>query len=200
MKKFSKEKRDRMVLVVLGTVTTLVALWYGLISFQKAAMNNIAKASGEQETKVGNAQRLVSSGNQIQTNLEVVNKRLKAIENDMASGDKYSWIIQTINDFLVRNNYRDTHKVEIPQFSREVAADVGMFVNFPYQAVVFTIRGTAYFHDFGKFVADFENNFPFLRVQNIDLDPSAASAVTNVGDPEKLSFKMEIVALVNPVR
>lgn len=200
MNKFSKEKRDRIILVGLGTVTTLVALWYGLISFQNAAIANIAKATSEQQTKVGNAQRLVTSGSQIQTNLEVVNKRLKAIENDMASGDKYSWVIQTINDFLVRNNYRDTHKVDIPQFSREVPSDVGMFINFPYQAVVFTIRGTAYFHDFGKFVADFENAFPFLRVQNIDLDPSVTTAATNIGDPEKLSFKMEIVALVNPGR
>ena len=200
MKNLPKEKRNRIVLVVLGTVTVLMALWLGLISFQNAAIANIVKATSEQQTKVGNAQRLVTSGTQIQTDLEVVNKRLKAIENDMSSGDKYSWIIQTINDFLAKNNYRDTHKVEIPQFSREVPSEVGMFVKFPYQAVIFTIRGTAYFHDFGKFLADFENTFPFLRVQNIDLDPSAVSVVTNGGDPEKLSFKMEIVALVNPGR
>lgn len=200
MKTLPKEKRDRIVLVVLSTVALLAALWYALISFQNATIASIVKATSEQQIKVGNAQRLVSSGNQIQTDLEVVNQRLKAIENDMSSGDKYSWIIQTINNFLAKNNYRDTHKVEIPQFSREVPSEVGMFVNFPYQAVVFTIRGAAYFHDFGKFLADFENTFPFLRVQNIDLDPSAASTLTNVGNPEKLSFKMEIVALVNPGR
>ena len=194
MKNLPKEQRDRIVLVVLGTVTALVALWYGLISFQRAAIENIVKATSEQQIKVGNAQRLVTSGNQIQIDLEVVNQRLKAIENDMSSGDKWSWIIQTINDFLAKNNYRDTHKVEIPQFSREVPSGVGMYVNFPYQAVIFTIRGTAYFHDFGMFLADFENTFPFLRVQNIEVDPS------NVGNPEKLSFKMEIVALVNPGR
>jgi hypothetical protein len=200
MKNLPKEKRDRIVLVALGTAATLAALWYGLINIQNATHASIVKAINEQQIKVGNAQRLVSSGNQIQSNLEVVNKRLKAIENDMAAGDKYSWIIQTINDFLAKNNYRDTHKVEIPQFSREVPSEVGMYVNFPYQAVVFTIRGTAYFHDFGTFLANFENTFPFLRVQNIDLDPAGASSVTSVGDPEKLSFKMEIVALVNPGR
>ncbi|MBN2505931.1 MAG: hypothetical protein JXQ71_04485 [Verrucomicrobia bacterium] len=200
MKKLPKQKRDRILLVILGTLTCVVALWYGIISFQKSSLQTIAKAITEQQIKVGNAQRLVSSANQIQTDLEVVNQRLKAIENEMASGDKYSWIIQTINQFLVRNHYRETHKVDIPQFSREQPVQVGMFVDFPYQAVSFTIRGTAYFHDFGKFLADFENTFPFLRVQNIDLDTSSGTASPQGRDPEKLAFKMEIVALVNPGR
>lgn len=200
MKKLSKEKRDRIILVLLGTLIAVVVLWYLLISPEKTAIANIAKAAAEQQNKVGNAQRLVTSAHQIQSSLETAQKRLKAIESDMASGDKYSWIIQTINNFLAKNRLGETRRVEIPQFSREVPTEVGLFADFPYEAVAFTIRGTAYFHDFGKFVAEFENAFPFVRVQNIDLDPSAGSAATAVGDPEKLAFKMEIVALVNPGR
>ncbi len=200
MKKLSKEKRERIILVGLGTLIALIALWYGLISSQKQSIRKIAKDVKEEHDSVGNAQRLVSSADQIQSNLETVTRRLKAMEADMASGDKYSWIIQTLNNFLVTHGYRDTHKVDIPQFSREVPSEVGLFTDFPYSAVVFTVRGTAYYHDFGKFIADFENSFPFLRVQNIDLDPATSSSATNAGDPEKLTFKMEIVALVNPGR
>ena len=44
-------------------------------------------------------------------------------------------------------------------------------------------------------VADFENQFPYLRVLNLSLEPSSAAAGN---DREKLSFKMEVAALVKP--
>jgi hypothetical protein len=73
-----------------------------------------------------------------------------------------------------------------------------MFPKFPYKAVQFSLRGTAYFHDFGKFLADFENRFPYLRVQNLELEPAATTSANNTEDAEKLSFRLEIVTLVNP--
>ena len=109
----------------------------------------------------------------------------------MASGDMYSWIILTVNTF------KENYKLDIPQFSREVPSEVGMFTKFPYRAAVFHVRGSAFYHDFGRFVADFENAFPYMRIQNIELDPNASSANAS-NEPEKLAFKMEIVALVNP--
>ena len=68
----------------------------------------------------------------------------------------------------------------------------------------FNVRGTAYYHDFGRFVADFENTYPYMRIQNIDLEPAGASASTSTGpagnaeDGERLAFKMEVITLVNP--
>ena len=73
-----------------------------------------------------------------------------------------------------------------------------MFGKFPYKAAIFNVRGTAYYHDLGKFLADFENAFPYLRVQNLELEPAANSSATTTGEAEKLAFKMEIVALINP--
>jgi len=198
MKNLPKEKRDRLVLVALATVVGLVALWFGLIKTQNQAIVEIALRTQEQTTKVNNGERMVSSTGQIQQNLEVAGQRLKTIEKTMASGDMYSWIIQTVNNFITTNNYRNEHKIEIPQFSREVTAEVGILPKFPYKAAVFNVRGTAYFHDFGRFLADFENNFPYIRVQNIELEPAAGSSATSTGDPEKLAFKMEIVTLADP--
>ena len=95
---------------------------------------------------------------------------------------------------------KDEYKVEIPQFSKELQTEVGLFAKFPYRTAVFTLRGTAYFHDFGRFVADFENKFPHIRIQNIELDPIASSNGNgnHAEEPEKLAFKMEVVTLVNP--
>jgi len=192
MKHLPKEKRDRLVLLGVVGLAVLTGLYYGLITTQQNSLEAMAKNQLEQEIKLQGADRLVSSTPQIQQNRDASLSRLKMVESTMASGDMYSWIILTVNTF------KENYKVEIPQFSREVASEVGMFSRFPYRAAVFHLRGTAHFHEFGKFVADFENAFPYMRIQNIELDPASSSAASAQGDPEKLAFKMEIVALVNP--
>ncbi len=192
MKSLPKEKRDQLILVAIVTLACLLAVWFGLIRVQKQSLANIAKRTIEQQTKVGNAMRLIGSTNEIQQKLEAATEKLRAVETGMASGDLYSWMIMTVNKF------RAGHRVDIPQFSREVPTEVGVLPKFPYKAALFNVRGTAYFHDLGTFLADFENNFPYLRVQNLELEPAASSSATSTGDTEKLAFRMEIVTLVNP--
>jgi Tfp pilus assembly protein PilO len=192
MKNLSKEKRNRLILIGLGTVVIIAAIWQALVTTQKHSLEIMAQQIRDKKAKVDSAQRLVNSSSQIQKNLEGTSEKLKAIENDMASGDMYSWIILTVNKF------REGYKVEIPQYSREVPCEVGMFSKFPYRAALFTLRGNAYFHDLGKFLADFENRFPYIRVQNLTVEPAASSAANNTSDSEKLAFQMELVTLINP--
>lgn len=193
IKNLPKEKRDRLLLIAIGTVAVAVGLYLGLVKAQKRTLDRISKQTIEQNDKVGGAERLMKSRGEVEKSLETNLQKLKAIEQTMASGDMYSWIISTVNRF------RADRKIDIPQFSREVTTEVGMFPKFPYKAALFNVRGTAHFHDLGKFIADFENTYPYLRVQNVDLEPAAQSAAIGAAvDPEKLSFKMEIVALINP--
>jgi Tfp pilus assembly protein PilO len=200
MKHLPKEKRDRLILVAVGTLAVIVGLYWGVVRTQRQLLVALADKHTEEEIRVGNAQRLASSTAELQANLEVVKEKLKVIESTMPSGDMYSWIILTINSFKENGGY----KVEIPQFSREVAGEVGMLAKFPYRAAIFHVRGTAFFHDFGRFISDFENTFPYMRIQNIDLEPAGGSSATREGaspsadDAEKLAFKFEIVTLVNP--
>src|SRR3989440_9626378 len=182
MKNLTKEKRDQLLLILIGTIVAVIALWYLMIKAQNRTLEEVAKQAVEQQNKVDNAQRLVSSTADIQKKLDGSVQELKAIEDSMASGDMYSWVILTINRF------RADRKVDIPQFSREVPTEVGILPKFPYRAALFNVRGSAYFHDLGKFVADFENSFPYLRVQNLELEPAAASSATSTGDNEKLAF------------
>ena len=201
MKHLPKEKRDKLILVAIGTLAVIAGLYWGVVRVQSQTLKNLAVKHGEEESKVSNAQRLANSTAELKANLEVVNEKLKSIESTMPTGgDIYSWLILTINSFKENGGY----KVEIPQFSREVAGEVGILAKFPYRAAVFHVRGTAFFHDFGRFVADFENTFPYMRIQNIDLEPTGGTQAGRDGvsvspeDAEKLAFKFEIVTLVNP--
>ena len=196
MKSLSKEKRDRLTMIAVGTVVILIALWFGLMGVQRKSLATTLSQTTEREDQVANADRLIGGTQEIEKNLQAATERLRAIEKTMASGDMYSWVILTINRF------KEGHKVEIPHFSREAPTEIGL-AKFPYRAVVFHVRGTAYYHDLGKFVSEFENRFPYMRVQNLELEPffnpnSPESAGAGNDDPEKLGFRMQIVALVNP--
>jgi hypothetical protein len=197
MKSLSKDKRNRLVLVAIGTVGVIAGLWQGVIGAQRNSLEDVMKKMSDEKIKIDNGQRLVASAGQFQKNLETTTRRLQDIEDTMASGDMYSWFIQTVNKF------KEGYRVQIPQYSREVPVDVGLLARFPYKAVLFNLRGTAYFHDFGRFIADFENRFPYFRVQNIELEPVTASAANGAGtnpseENEKLAFRMEVVTLVQP--
>jgi hypothetical protein len=66
---------------------------------------------------------------------------------------------------------------------------------------MFTVRGFAHYHEFGKFLADFENKYPYFRVQNILLETAAAASTDPAAAQrrkEQLSFRMDIVALIKP--
>src|ERR1035438_2962631 len=56
------------------------------------------------------------------------------------------------------------------------------------------INGTVYYHDLGKFIADFENSFPHSRMVRLVVEPAASTD----SHSEKLSFKMEIITLMKP--
>jgi hypothetical protein len=86
--------------------------------------------------------------------------------------------------------------VDIPQFSQiDGPKEVTMLAGFPYKQVNMTISGTAQYYELGRFVKDFENQFPYVRVLNLTLEPAPTAGAT---DREKLLFKFEVAALVKP--
>ena len=190
MNKFPKDKRNKLLLVAFGTLVVLAGLWYAVLSPQRNKLKEIAKKTAEAENKLADGMRTTASAEAMEADLQTATGKLKAVESGMPSGDMYAWFIQTIDRF------RLPYRVDLPQKSREVIGEAGLLPKFPYRAATFTVRGGGYFHDFGKFLSDFENNFPYLRVQNLELETSSLTS-TNSDEREKLSFKMEIVALVN---
>lgn len=187
MNKLTKEKRDQLILVGIGTLAVSFGLWYAVIRSQNLTVEVAVKKTQEVRDKIDKAEKALKTAATVETNLETATAQLKAIEQSMASGDMYSWVINTINQFIV------SQKVTIPVFSREVIGEVGSLPKFPYKAATFILKGSAYYHDFGRFVSDFENAFPYIRVQNLELTPT-----TTGEEKEKLDAKFEIVALINP--
>jgi hypothetical protein len=89
--------------------------------------------------------------------------------------------------------------VEIPNFPFRGQGDMAMIPEFPYKAASYTFSGTAYYHDLGKYLADWENQFPYMRVLSLEMVPDEPAGVTSASDErERLSFNFEVSALVKP--
>ena len=188
--KLSKEKRQHLILVVAGTVAVLAALGLVLIKGGYDKLGDLQQKKKTTEEKLDQMQKTVQRANEIETAYQKASDELAEKESGMAAGDLYSWMQGSLRKF--QRNY----KVEIPQISPvSTPENVNCFSKFPYKQATLTIGGTAYYHDLGKFIADFENTFPLMRVANlsIDLNPSPGP-----NDRDQLVFKLDIVTLVKP--
>jgi Tfp pilus assembly protein PilO len=197
MPRLSKDKRDKLILVAIGTIAIVAGLWLGVVKTRNEQLKMSRTTFDKAKDKLEKAKRVVSQAAQAQADMEAATKKLGLIEETMASGDLYSWA------YLLLEKARGGHDVNIIEVARPAKGEVGVLPQFPYQAAIFSVRGTGYYHEFGKFLADFENRFPYFHVQNLSLtggseaSAGASSSVAQSGE-EKLSFKMDIVSLIKP--
>jgi Tfp pilus assembly protein PilO len=189
MNRLTKQKRDQLILVALGTAAAVAALWFLLISNQKQALQTLREEKASKEAKAAQVREKFKHSDAIENELHDVSAKLSAQEEDMASGDLYASMVNTVRKFKLR------YKLDIPQFSpASSVTDFDMLPKFPYKQVKISISGTGYYEDIGQFIADFENEYAASRVMNLELTPADAPGVADA--KEKLTFRMDIVSLV----
>ena len=183
MKWLPREKRNSFIIVVLITAAILAAICFGLIHSQNVMLTAVSDSRKNAGDKLLGMETTIKNADLTNKELEDAMFALSRAEEDMASGDLYSWTYGTMRLF------KQQYKVEIPDIGHPVVSDVDLLSSFPYKQIRFSINGKAYYHDLGKFVADFENAFPHARMVNLVIEPAGS-------ETEQLSFRMEIVALV----
>lgn len=202
MNKLSKEKRDRLLLIAVGTGAVLAALYFLVISAQNAALTEYAEKTEVAQEKLSKAERWLRMAPTIQARLQAHRKELEAKQDGMAPVDKFKWFYDTLAKFLA------DRQVKLTDISREPEiTDVGTLPKFPYEAAVFVVKLNARFHDFGAFLAEFENQFPYMRVKNIQVEPEGPARLGQKDlagfDPrliqtEGLLINMRVVTLIKP--
>lgn len=190
MNKLPKEKRNQLILVILIVVAGLAGIWYGLINFQQQYLQDLAERKKVAQDKLKKVELAIKNADQTETDLAAFSKKLADLEEDMGSGDLFSWIVnKQLRPFL------GPYKVEIPQYSQLEVKEMNLLPKFPYKQATIRVGGKAHFYEFGKFLADFENTYPHFRVLNLEMEPTP---MATDADKEKLSFSMDIIALVKP--
>lgn len=187
-RKLPKEKQNHLILVALVTLIAIAGLYFGLIRRQHESLVHLKTKKVAAAKKLHVVLDSLHHADQIKTDLDNARTTLAAAESDVASGDLYAWVINSLRQF------KAPYKVEIPQFSQLGSPmDVTVLPSFPYKQATLTVAGTAHFDDLGRFLADFENQFPHVRLVNLSVDANANSLTV---EPEMLSFKMDIITLV----
>jgi hypothetical protein len=185
MKWLPKEKRNPFILVVVITVAVLAVICFGLLHSQSSALTRSVETRKAAITELQNIEKTIKNADMTTADLASATAALSRAEEDMASGDHYSWAYNTLRAF------KQPYKIELPEIGHPDEGDVDLIPLFPYKQMRFVVSGTGYYHDIGKFVADFENTFPHIRVTNLSIDQAGSEG-------EKLSFKMEITVLIKP--
>jgi Tfp pilus assembly protein PilO len=196
-KKLSKEKRQQLVLVFMVTLGAVTALgpfridmlgFGGLINYQLHSIETAKNKTADARDELQRIQEAVKHSGQLEAQIKDARKQLAEAETDIAYGDVYAWMVNTLRQF------KAGYRVDIPQFLPVgPTSEVTLLAGFPYKQVSMSVSGTAHFHDLGRFLADLENEFPHFRIVNLSLDLNPSPTTE---DQETVAFKMDIVTLV----
>lgn len=191
--KLSKEQRDHLLVTFLMTVMVVVAMWMLLIGPIRTSLGQLKGEVQSSKDALADARGLVARASQIDLEVQAVAKFLGKLEEHMVDGDPNLWIRLKVDEFQRRKEYN----VTIPTIGSYYESDIGLLPDFPYKGVVFTVQGSAFYHDLGRFIADFENAFPLIRVQNLSLQPDVTAGEFGP-NRERLTFSFELVVPLKP--
>jgi len=197
MNKLSKEKRNQLIMIGLGTIGIIAALWFLVIGAQRDKIREIDGKIAGTTAQIDKMQQTRKAAGKIEAELKedpaaalqlaLPPAQAAEVESTMPSGDWYLWVNTTLRKFNTPG-----YHVEMPVIGAPVSGSVTLLPAFPYNQLSVSVNGTAYYDDLGKFLADFENRFPCMRIQNLNLEPGYGP---NADDREKLTFHMDIISL-----
>jgi hypothetical protein len=195
--KLSKDKRDRIILTIMLTLGVSWGLWQFVVTSRSARLK------AQREEYVNQEAQLVQARDWIERAQAVEKEKVEAVAalNQVEAGlarrdDPYAW------SYLLLDKIREKHPAlrNLDVAGKPAVGPVRLLPGFPYDATTFTVVGRGYYHDFGRFLADFENEYPYYRVENMELTArsTAADSEATLDGPEMLGFKFDIVALLQP--
>ena len=188
MNNLPREKKTQLILVAMVVFTTCFGLYFGIIQGQNDRIKAMNKRRDEMVEKLSKAERALKNKKALETEIAARRQELDGIEQTMASGDLYAWIIGSMNRRAARFD------LNIPTYGRETIGEIGIVPGFPYKAATFVLRGTGNFENLGQFISNLENERPFYRIQNLDVSPAAPTA----SEPYPIQFSMELVVPIRP--
>lgn len=198
--RLNKQKRDRLILVAILTLAFSAGVWQLLI---QANMGRLAKAREMEAAalkKFEQAKLFLQGTETLENEALVVSNELALAEGMMANrADPYAWSYQLIT---TATNHAKV-KLELKEITRPQApGPVGILPDFPYESVSFEVRGLAFYEDLGRFLAEFENRYPFFQTRNLQIGLAQESDDGNGPGKgklaQRLSFRLDVVALVQP--
>jgi len=183
-----KDKRNQLMVTLVIIVALLSLFIFGVIRPQYKSLATAAKNIAAEQANLQKIKEAIKKNDTTGEQLAEITAQLQHAEEDIASGDIYAWT------YDIMRRFKRGYSVNIPTVGQPIITDVDILPQFPYKQVKISLNGSAYYHDFGKFVSDLENTFPHMRMINVTLEPLTGSDP----DSQKLNFRADVIALVKP--
>lgn len=201
MTKLSKEKRDKLILAIIGVVGALGVLYTFVLGSQQDQLAAYRLQILSIKDKVSKAERLAKSEAIVEKNLEESKQALALRTRDMSQqAQAHYWFLKLLDEQRRKQGLSSSFIADItqPEFQ-----EVGLLPQFPFRAASFGVRVNGHFTDVGKFIADLENNFPYFRVQLVRMSPAgtftgATSGPGGEDNREKLLTELRVITLLKP--
>lgn len=203
MNKMSKEKRDKLLLVIIAAAGIVSVLYFLVISDQKDELASLALRIDAIRAKRDSSENTVKREKAYRENLEAQREILTKKQEDMpASGGDPRWFHRIIETERVKYNL-DVGDIRLPE-----PTDPGVLPKFPFNAISFHLSLIGSYTDFGAFLAEFENRYPYMRVQLVNIVPEMRAASTALlapgetapvsvdAEPSKLRFTFKVISLI----
>lgn len=202
MTKMSKDKRDKLLLTIIAGVGSVCVLYFVVIAGQKDTLVDLGLRIDALRGKRENSDRTVKRQAQFQENLELQRKTLDKKQEQMPRpGEDQRWFNRIIE------SRQEKYGIELWEIKTAQAVDPGVLPKFPFKGVAFTVTVDGAYSDFGEFLRDFENEFPYMRVQLESISPlsrapigsgplGAPAAPSSSREPSKLRFVFRVISLI----
>jgi hypothetical protein len=187
--KLSKAQKDQLIGIAVGTVLVVAGLWYFGVIAKQQELSKTESNYAQTQDKLRRAENTMRQAEEIADKLQAHRQLLEKREATLAPDrDAYAWIISTINP-IIQSRKGITYPFH---YSQPEVSEVGIIPGFPYKWATFHVDGSGFYHDLGKFFADLENDYPYFRIQNLELSSGVSTGV----EPEKLNVSFELVVPV----
>lgn len=180
------EKRHLAMLAV-ATVAVLALFWQFVIRYQQNLIAQTRERMRKLAMELVTNRNLAENWERYQERLAATSNQLRQLEANLPSGDVLRWEWRTFSN--PRTKGVTVVSIEPPKLLEPLTPN-----STNYHTVSFAMSGKAAYHDFGRFLADTENQFIHARVQHLELEPTMPDALDNA-EARKLLFRLELIIL-----
>jgi hypothetical protein len=172
----------------------MFGIWYLVVNNQQNAIKDNAKKVADLRVKIADAERWQKDADKFEAALQETQNKLTEIENTMLpEGGEFLTMSATLREVVKPT------KIEFSDLrDPDTKAQFQLLPGFPYRCVVF--ENTTFFgqyQDFGKLLADLENNYPYWQFQLSAVRPPEGDQPPDE-KPPRLRFELKIIALLKP--
>lgn len=195
MNKLSKDKRDKLILTIIGTVGIVAVLYFFVLSDMKDEHATLGTKIFSTKDRIDKAERVINRQATFNQEMAALKGALNTRQAQMPRpGEDHVWFLKIMED------RRGAYNLDINEIRNPEAWDPGVLPNFPFKGVSFNVTLVGGYTDFGRFLADFENEFPFMRVQLMSVIPDAQPGPPGSGiatqDTGKLRINFRVISLI----